>query len=66
MSVISGRVVLSGEEALPYLVVLEREQDWHEEAPCRHLFATMREAEAFIRRSMDGPPHPPGHDRWYA
>lgn len=47
-----GRVVLTPGEKLPYRVLLTHD----DRAETGHAFATMREAEAFIRRSTPLPP----------
>ena len=51
MSSTSGRLVRAPDTALPYKVVLSHDRC----AVTAHAFATMREAEAFIRRNMPVP-----------
>ena len=56
MSSTAGRVVRTPDRDLPYKVVLTHEDDKTSE----HAFASMREAEAFIKRNT---PKPPERDR---
>jgi hypothetical protein len=51
MSATSGCVVRVEGAALPYLAVLAH----HGSEPTEHAFATMREAEAFIKRNTPPP-----------
>jgi hypothetical protein len=50
--VVSGRIVQKGGSGQPYTVVLTHEDGHTSEHPC----ATMREGEAFIRRTTPTPP----------
>jgi hypothetical protein len=51
MSSTAGRVTHVSGADLPYVVVLTH----HESDPTKHSFATMREAEAFIKRNTPVP-----------
>ena len=51
MSATAGRVMRTPSAELPYTVILEH----HLTKPTEHHFATMREAEAFIRRNTPVP-----------
>jgi hypothetical protein len=51
MSSTAGRVTHVSGADLPYVVVLTH----HESEPTKHSFATMREAEAFIKRNTPVP-----------
>jgi hypothetical protein len=51
MSATAGRVVRGSSAELPYAVILQR----HLSEATEHHFATMREAEAFIRRNTPVP-----------
>lgn len=51
MSATAGRVTHSPSAKLPYVVILQR----HLSEATEHHFATMREAEAFIRRNTPVP-----------
>lgn len=51
MSATAGRVMWSPSAELPYTVILQ----YHLTEPTEHHFATMREAEAFIRRNTPVP-----------
>jgi len=50
-SATAGRIMRSPSTELPYTVILQR----HQNEATEHHFATMREAEAFIRRSTPVP-----------
>ena len=52
MSSTAGRIVGTPHEDMPYKVILSLESGETTE----HAFATMREAEAFIRRNTPRPP----------
>jgi hypothetical protein len=65
MSVSSGRVVLSGRRDRPYKVILDHEGlHHHPEQATSFLFATLHEAEAFIRDSLPRQLHDERLDRW--
>lgn len=51
MSATAGRIIRSPSAELPYTVILQR----HHNEATEHHFATMREAEAFIRRNTPVP-----------
>ena len=57
---ISGRVVLTPEERLPYKVVLQHES----KAESEHEAASMRDAEALIRENLPEPPEPELMRQW--
>jgi hypothetical protein len=54
MSSTAGRVIHVAGAQLPYVVVLTH----HESEATEHAFATMREAEAFIKRNTPVPGRP--------
>jgi len=52
MSCTSGRIMSVRDSGRPFKVIMSREGG----EPSEHLFATMREAEAFVRRNTPRPP----------
>lgn len=57
---ISGRVVLTPDEQLPYKVVLQHEDN----ADSEHEVASVRAGEAMIRENLPAPPTPDLLRQW--